>query len=155
MVSKDCWVSERATEKTTERRSALCVCQTRFSAYNGVDVHILMHELSITQNLLEIALRHAERANARCITRLNLVVGELASIVDDSVQFYWDIVAQGTIAEGAQLYFERVPGALRCLSCNHTFSLDGLDYACPLCGAKQVAAAAGGDEFRLESIEVD
>ena len=113
-----------------------------------------MHELSITQNLLEIALRHAEGASARRITRLNLVVGELASIVDDSVQFYWDIVAQGTIAEGAQLYFERVPGALRCFSCDHTFPLDGLDFACPLCGGKQVAAA-GGDEFRLESIEVD
>jgi hydrogenase nickel incorporation protein HypA/HybF len=113
-----------------------------------------MHELSVTQSLLEIALRHGERASARRIVRLNLVIGELASIVDDSVQFYWDIVSQGTIAEGAELHFERVPATLRCLSCDHTFPLDGREYACPACGERKVVAA-GGDEFRLESIEVE
>lgn len=113
-----------------------------------------MHELSVTQSLLEIALRHGERASARRIVRLNLVIGELASIVDDSVQFYWDIVSQGTIAEGAELHFERVPATLRCLSCDHTFPLDGREYACPACGERKVVAVRG-DEFRLESIEVE
>ena len=113
-----------------------------------------MHELSVTQSLLEIALRHAERANARHITQLNIVIGELASIVDDSVQFYWDIVSRDTIAEGAELRFERVPGILRCLGCGHTFPLNGRDYTCPACGAGRVVAA-GGDDFRLESIEID
>jgi hydrogenase nickel incorporation protein HypA/HybF len=113
-----------------------------------------MHELSVTQSLLEIALCHAERASAQRITRLNMVIGELASIVDNSVQFYWDIVSRDTIAEGADLHFERVPGVLRCTACGHTFPLDGRDYACPACDEKQVAAA-GGDEFWLESIEVE
>jgi len=113
-----------------------------------------MHELTVTQSLLDIALRHAEKAGAGRIVRLNLVIGELASIVDDSVQFYWDIVSRETIAEGAELYFERVPGTLRCLGCGHTFPLNGRDYACPVCNEKQVIAA-GGDEFRLESIEVE
>ncbi|MFQ6101262.1 MAG: hydrogenase maturation nickel metallochaperone HypA [Anaerolineae bacterium] len=113
-----------------------------------------MHELSVTQSILEIALRHAERASARRIIRLNLVIGELTSIVDDSVQFYWDFVSRDTIAEGAELHFERVPGTLRCLGCGYTFPLDGRDYACPACGERQVVAA-GGDDFRLESIEVE
>ena len=113
-----------------------------------------MHELSVTQSLLEIALRHAEQASAQRITRLNLVIGELAGIVDDSVQFYWDIVSQGTIAERAELCFERVPAKLRCLECGHTFSMDGRDYACPACGETRVVAA-GGDDFRLDSIEVE
>jgi hydrogenase nickel incorporation protein HypA/HybF len=113
-----------------------------------------MHELSVTQSLLEIALRHAERAGARHITRLNLVIGELSSIVDDSVQFYWDIVSRDTIAAGAELHFERVPGILRCLGCDHTFPLNDREYTCPICGGTQVVAA-GGDDFRLESIEID
>lgn len=113
-----------------------------------------MHEMSVTQSLLEIALRHAERADARRITRLNLVIGELATIVDDSIQFYWDIVSQDTIAAGSELHFERVPGILRCLGCEHTFPLNGRDFACPACGEVQVVVA-GGDDFRLESIEVD
>jgi hydrogenase nickel incorporation protein HypA/HybF len=113
-----------------------------------------MHELSITQSLLDIALRHAEQANAQRISRLNLVIGELSSVLDESVQFYWDIVSQDTIAQGAELHFERVPGSLRCLGCGHVFPLNGRDYACPMCAGKQ-AIAAGGDEFRLESIEIE
>jgi hydrogenase nickel incorporation protein HypA/HybF len=113
-----------------------------------------MHELSITQSLLEIALRHAEQADARRITRLNLVIGELTSIVDDSVQFYWDFVSRDTIAAGAELHFERVPGVLRCLGCGHNFPLNGRDFTCPACSERQVVPA-GGDDFRLESIEVE
>ena len=113
-----------------------------------------MHELSITQSLLDIALRHAERADAQRIVRLNMVIGELATIVDDSVQFYWDFVSRDTIAEGAELCFERVPGTLRCLGCDHVFPLNGRNFACPVCSERHVVPA-GGDEFRLDSIEVE
>ena len=46
-----------------------------------------MHELPITEGLLNLALKHANQANAQRITRLNLVIGQLASVVDDSIQF--------------------------------------------------------------------
>lgn len=113
-----------------------------------------MHEMPVTKSLLEIALRHAEEAGAERITRLNIVIGELASIVDDSVQFYWDIISKGTIAEGAELHFERRSAMLRCLDCGHRFPLAGDDYTCPACRSGRVVAV-GGDEFQLESIEVD
>lgn len=112
-----------------------------------------MHELSITQSLLEIALRHAEKAGAERILQLNLVIGELSSIVDESVQFYWNIVSQNTIAEGAELHFERVHGTLRCMACGKEFPL-GESYTCPICGEKQVIPV-GGDDFRLDSLEVE
>ena len=113
-----------------------------------------MHELSITENILKIALRHAEQANAKRITRLNLVIGELSGVVGESVQFYWDMIAQDTIAAGSELHFEYIPASLRCLSCEHVFPMDGKSHACPQCGESRVVAA-GGDDFRLESIEVE
>ena len=113
-----------------------------------------MHELPITQSLLDIALQYGEQAGARRITQLDIVVGELSSIVNDSVQFYWDIVSRGTIAEAADLRFQRVPGTLRCVACGETFSLGRTEYVCPHCGSSQVVVV-GGDEFRLESIEVE
>lgn len=115
---------------------------------------MLMHELSVTQSILEIALRHAEQAGAQHITRLNLVVGELSGIIGESVQFYWDMISRDTMAEGSQLHFERVPASLRCLSCDHTFPLNGRDYTCPACGKVRVVAT-GGKDFQLESIEVE
>jgi hydrogenase nickel incorporation protein HypA/HybF len=113
-----------------------------------------MHELGITQSILDIALRHAGEAGAVRIRELNLVIGELASVVDDSVQFYWDIIAKDTIAEGATLNFKRLPARLRCTRCEHEFSMDRQSFVCPACGSTQVVVA-GGEEFFLESIDVD
>jgi len=113
-----------------------------------------VHELPVTQSILEIALRHAEAAGAKRIVQLNLVIGQFSSIVDDSVQFYWDIISRGTIAEGARLHFERTPGQLRCTACGHVFSINGEDYVCPVCGDTQVMVVSG-DDFRLDSIEVE
>ena len=113
-----------------------------------------MHELAVTENLLKTALRYGEAAAARRVTDLHLVIGELATIVGDSVQFYWDIISKGTLCEGASLHFERVPAELRCLDCGHPYKLDGALTECPACSSARVRIVAG-DEFRLEAIEVE
>ena len=113
-----------------------------------------MHELSVTESLLEIAQRHAAQAGARKVTDLYLVIGRLASIVDDSVQFYWDALSQGTICEGAQLHFERLPAKLLCLNCTETYEMPQALIPCPKCGSDRVKVLAG-TEFHLESIGVE
>ena len=114
-----------------------------------------MHELSITQSILEIALRHGEQAKATKISRLNLTIGQLSSVIDDSVQFYWEMISEGTPAEGAQLNFRRIPAQLECQECGQTYMLEGnkLD-ACPSCESIRVHVLTG-NEFRLDSIEID
>jgi hydrogenase nickel incorporation protein HypA/HybF len=114
-----------------------------------------MHELSITQSILEIALRHGEKAQARKITSLHLIIGQLSSVVDDSVQFYWDMIAEGTMAEGASLQFKRIPAQLECQECGKTYYLKGnqLD-GCPACESVKVKVKTG-KEFQLESIEIE
>ena len=114
-----------------------------------------MHELPITQNILEIALRHGNQAQAQKITCLHLAIGQLSSVLDDSVQFYWDMIAEGTIAEGARLNFKRIPALLECQECGQTYMLEGnqLD-GCPACESIQVKIVSG-KEFQLESIEIE
>ena len=94
-----------------------------------------MHELAVTQSILEICLRHAEKANAVKVTDINLVIGQFSSIVDDSVQFYWDVIADGTIAQEATLHFNRIPGEMTCLSCWHVFHPGDKEFTCPSCGS--------------------
>lgn len=113
-----------------------------------------MHELSVTESILEIANRHAVQAGASHITGLHLVIGQLSSIIDDSVQFYWDIISRGTIAEGARLEFRRIPIEILCLDCNNRYAPDGLELACPACGGPRVKVVAG-EEFFLEAIDVE
>ncbi len=112
-----------------------------------------MHELAVTQSILEIALQHAAQAGAGRITDLHLVIGQLSSMVDDSVQFYWDLISQGTPAEGARLHFRRIPIEMQCRACAHRYTPDG-DFMCPACGSDQVQVVAG-EEFYLEAIDVE
>lgn len=112
-----------------------------------------MHELSVTTSILEIALRHARAAGATRITDLHLVIGQLSSIVDDSVQFYWDIVSENTLAAGSRLHFRRVPAELTCLDCGARYAPGSAD-SCPACGSTRAQITAG-EEFYLDSIEVE
>jgi hydrogenase nickel incorporation protein HypA/HybF len=110
-----------------------------------------MHELAITQSLLQLALRHAQ---GNRVTDLYIVVGRLSSFVDDSVQFYWDIISEGTAAAGAQLHFQRVPAEMECCACSHHYPLDADLMACPVCGSARVKLVSG-DEFYLDAVEVE
>jgi len=113
-----------------------------------------MHELAVTQSILKIALQHAEKADAKRVTDLNIVMGELSKMVDDSIQFYWDIIAKDTIAEKATLHFRRVPAEFQCLSCSEKYNPGDEEFICPKCGGARVKIVAG-EEFLLESIDVE
>jgi len=113
-----------------------------------------MHELAVTESILNIAVQHASRAGAVRVSGLNLVIGQLASIVDDSVQFYWDMISEGTICTGAQLHFERRPATLKCLDCEQAYALDGALTDCPNCHSVRIKVMTG-EEFFVESIEIE
>lgn len=113
-----------------------------------------MHELSITENIKEIAIRHAVAAGAKKITDIYIVVGRLSSIIDDSVQFYWDIISQDTICQGSTLHFQRTPARMACLDCAQEYTFEDELIPCPHCGSS-MARVIAGEEFRLDSIEVE
>ncbi len=113
-----------------------------------------MHEFAITESILNIATEHARRSNAKRVTHLYLVIGRLSSIVDDSVQFYWDTLCQGSLCEGAQLHFERPPARLTCQDCGTTYTLMDDLTPCPQCQSDRVKIISG-EEFRLDSIEIE
>ena len=92
-----------------------------------------MHELAITQSMFDIVLKQAEQAQAKKVTKINLVIGEMTGVVSDSVQFYLDFMTKDTIAEGAAVSITMVPAKARCRNCNRTFELKEFDWTCPNC----------------------
>ena len=113
-----------------------------------------MHELAVTQSILDICQRHAQQAGASKITDINLLIGQFSSIVDDSVRFYWDMISEGTLAHGAILHFNRIPGEMTCGACGHVFQPTDRDFLCSACGSNRVRITRG-EEFRVESIDIE
>lgn len=112
-----------------------------------------MHELSVTESVLEIACKHAVKAGAIKVTDIHLVIGQLSSIVDDSVEFYWQMITKDTLCEDSKLHFKRVPAELVCLECGHQYELIQELMPCPNCGSARIRVLSG-DEFNIDSIEI-
>lgn len=113
-----------------------------------------MHELAVTESILDIALKYAQQSSASRVTDLYIVVGHLSSIVDDSVQFYWEIISENTLCAGSKLHFQRVPAEMLCLDCQEPYPVDGELHPCPTCGSAKVKVVSG-DQFYLDSIEIE
>ena len=114
----------------------------------------LMHEQSIVASLLTLALENAEKANARKIVRINLVVGDYTGVLEDAVNFYFGFLSKDTIAAGAAINYTHVPGQLRCRDCDFLFPLQKHEYHCPKCEGKRVEIV-GGRELYIENMEVE
>ena len=113
-----------------------------------------MHEMSLTESVVEIAVDEARKNRARKVTRIWLEVGALSHVEPEALAFCFQAVSAGTLAEGAQLEIERIPGAGWCLDCEKTVPLAERFGACPECGRFRVQMTAG-DEMRIREMEID
>jgi hydrogenase nickel incorporation protein HypA/HybF len=113
-----------------------------------------MHEFSITESMLNLALEKAREAEARKITGINLVLGEMSGVVSDCVQFYFDALSRDTIAAGARLVFEARPTKLRCNKCQSVFEPRDHDWTCPACREMAIEIVSGRECY-MDSIEVE
>jgi hydrogenase nickel incorporation protein HypA/HybF len=113
-----------------------------------------MHEQSIVQSILSMALKKAMQANARKILSIDLVVGDYTGVVDDAVNFYFGFLSQNTIAAGATINCKHVSGQLRCRDCDRLFPMQKRDYQCPECKGKRMEII-GGRELYIETMEVE
>ncbi|HEV2924508.1 MAG TPA: hydrogenase maturation nickel metallochaperone HypA [Solirubrobacteraceae bacterium] len=110
-----------------------------------------MHELSLSGAVLNTVVKHA---GERRVSLVSLRVGRLRQVVPDTLDFYFEFVARGTVCEGAHLDLEIVEASLRCEECERDWEIEIPAFRCPTCGGAEVAVASG-NEFEVESIEVE
>jgi hydrogenase nickel incorporation protein HypA/HybF len=110
-----------------------------------------VHELSLSSAIVNTVVKHAE---GRRVSVVNLRVGRLRQVVPDSLEFYFEFVARGTVCEGARLEQEAVPAVLRCDGCATEWEMDLPFFRCAACGSGAVTVTSG-NEFEVESIEVE
>ena len=110
-----------------------------------------MHELAIAQSMFEIARRHARGLR---VTRVDVRVGRLRQVVPTSLSFAFEVIAQGTELEGAELVIEQVPAAGTCRECGSHTVLPDFPLMCSACGGLDVDVTEG-EELQVDSISVE
>jgi len=110
-----------------------------------------MHELSIADAILQIALAHADERRIECI---EVKVGHLRQVVPDALEFAFGLVSEGTLAEGATLELDHIPAAGRCRSCGATTEFDGFPLACARCGSLDVELVRG-EELLVDALTTE
>ncbi len=113
-----------------------------------------MHELAVMNYLLESVVAQAEQAGASKVLAINLVIGERASVFDDSLLFYFDLLTPDTLAAGAQLHVRRTAMSFHCARCERDYNPVGDTFSCPGCGTVG-QVTADGTELLIESIEIE
>ncbi|MEU9763185.1 hydrogenase maturation nickel metallochaperone HypA [Streptomyces sp. NPDC047985] len=108
-----------------------------------------MHELSITQGIVDAV---CERADGKQVRAVRVRVGTLTAVVPDAMRFCFDLTAAGTAAEGALLEIDHVPGKAHCRACEEEFPLNDLVLLCP-CGSSDVDVLSGR-ELQIVSMRV-
>ncbi|MDT4986417.1 MAG: hydrogenase nickel incorporation protein HypA/HybF [Micromonosporaceae bacterium] len=108
-----------------------------------------MHELGITQSVVDAV---CERAAGRPVRSVRVQVGALTAVIPEAMRFCFELVAEGTVADGARLDIERRPAAASCQACGVDFAVTDLILLCP-CGSADVRVTAGR-ELQIVSMEV-
>jgi hydrogenase nickel incorporation protein HypA/HybF len=113
-----------------------------------------MHEMALCEGVVGLVEDEARKQSFSRVKSIVLELGVLGHVAPEAMLFCFEAVSHGTIAEGATLVIERIPGAGWCLDCAKTVSLDERFGACPDCGQRHVQMTAG-DELRVRELEVE
>jgi hydrogenase nickel incorporation protein HypA/HybF len=115
-----------------------------------------MHELQVTEKILDIVLRHAKANNVNKVLSIQLKIGDLSDLENEWVQRYFDYLSKDTIAENARLKIERTPVVMKCDACSNSFEVnikEIKDIQCPDCGHKKCSLISGRDYY-IKDMEV-
>ena len=111
-----------------------------------------MHEIAIVSSLFEIINRKVEEHRIETISRVCLKVGELTAVEPMTLTACFEVLAEGTVAQGAELVIETVPVMGLCGACGTSFRVVKYDFICPCCRSDSVSVVSG-QELYIESLE--
>lgn len=110
-----------------------------------------MHEMSITQSVVDICTQHA---GGKRVLEVTLEVGQLSGVVPEAVEFCFEACTKETSLEGARLKIELIAARGRCRDCGAEFSLGAYHEPCVACGGFGVDILAG-EELRVKELEIE
>jgi len=113
-----------------------------------------MHELALAESVLQILEEQAAVKGYTRVKTVHLEVGGLSCVEPEALRFQFEAVTRGSLAEGARLAINRVPGEGWCLPCARSVAVASFLAPCPRCGRYEVQVT-GGEELQIKELEVE
>jgi hydrogenase nickel incorporation protein HypA/HybF len=113
-----------------------------------------MHEMSLAEGILRIIEDQSRTFSFDRVRTVFLEIGALANVEIEALRFAFEAVTRDSVADGAGLEIETLPGEGWCLECIRSVPLAAMYAACPQCGGYQVRVT-GGTEMRVKELAVD
>lgn len=112
-----------------------------------------MHEMSLCEGIREVVEGQARANGVTAVRAVRLEIGRFAGVEKPALEFAFDIVMRGSVAEGARLEMLDLPGRAMCYDCMHEVEIEDRLAPCPDCGGGKLMPT-GGDEMRIKDMEV-
>ncbi len=113
-----------------------------------------MHEVSIAQSLLKIAVENCEKEGYKGIEEIKVKIGRASGIMPEALSFAFDAVKIGTIAAKASLTIDEIPVTGFCESCKSSFTVEeAYIISCPQCGDISIRVETG-HELHIYEMDV-
>lgn len=112
-----------------------------------------MHEMALCESLRAAMEEAAMRENFSKVQKVRLAIGRFAGVEIEALRFGFDVVMQGSLAEGAELIVLEEDGTAWCFDCSETVPLAHRFDPCPRCGGERLVPN-GGTDMRIKDLEV-
>ena len=112
-----------------------------------------MHEMSLCEGVRQVIEDQARQHAITAVKRVRLEIGRFAGVEKPALEFAFDVVLRGSVAEGAALEMIDLPGRAMCYDCMQEVEIDDRLAPCPDCGGGRLMPVAG-DEMKIKDLEV-
>lgn len=113
-----------------------------------------MHEMALCESIVQIVEENAGSQGYNRVKRVWLEIGPLAGVELEALRFGFEVVARGTLAEGADLEIIQPTATAWCMACARSVEIEQRFDPCPHCGGVQLQVT-GGDQMRVKELEVE
>lgn len=93
-----------------------------------------MHELTVANSLIESIETDAKNRGIFKITKISVLVGELAGVSSGHLSFALQNLRAGTILENASIEIQQIEANATCNHCLQPFNVKAPFFECPACG---------------------
>ena len=114
---------------------------------------ITLHEATLAENILDIALEAAGQNHAAKVFKVGLTLGELSGVEVEALTLSFDVLKRNTPADCAELVIKRVPISAACDKCGKVFQLERYNFFCPECDG--VLILQSGRELLVDFVDCE